>query len=109
MFENKFQLLEVKCTFYNWLNGMQNISKVTTYQSPGPISSSAAQTESSSSQYGVAEGPILLDNVKCSGDETSLLQCSKSPLTAGTDCDHTEDVAITCQGMHKCPFGLLWV
>ena len=61
--------------------------------------SSAAQTEPSSSQYGTGEGPILLDDIKCSGDEASLLQCNKSPLAAGTNCDHSEDVAITCQGV----------
>ena len=83
------------------------MSKVTSCQSPGPLSSSAAQVEASSSQYGVGEGPILLDDVKCSGNEASLLQCNKSPLAAGTDCDHTEDVAITCQGVHKWPFSLL--
>ena len=63
---------------------------------------SAAQTEPSSSPYGTGEGPILLDDVKCSGDESSLLQCDKSPLAAGTDCKHTEDVAITCQGSNGC-------
>ena len=80
---------------------MQNMNKVTSCQSPGPLFSSAAHTESSSSQYGTGEGPILLDDIKCSGNEASLLQCNKSPLAAGTDCDHTEDVAITCQGMRK--------
>ena len=80
---------------------MQSMSKEISYWCPGPLCSSAAQMEPSSSKYGAGKGPILLDDVKCSGDEVSLLQCNKSPLASSTDCDHTEDVAITCKGMHK--------
>ena len=48
------------------------------------------------SQFGRGVGNILLDNVKCRGSENSLLQCNKSPLHEGHDCDHSEDAGVFC-------------
>ena len=48
------------------------------------------------SQFGRGVGNILLDNVKCQGSENSLLQCNKSPLHKGHDCDHSEDAGVFC-------------
>ena len=48
--------------------------------------------------YGEGEGPILLDNVGCEGDEVSLLACSAQEL--GTNnCNHGEDAGVLCPGM----------
>lgn len=47
--------------------------------------------------YGRGTGPILLDNVICRGTEENLLQCSHRPLYQ-TDCDHSEDAGVVCQG-----------
>ncbi|XP_027689742.2 neurotrypsin isoform X2 [Chelonia mydas] len=40
-------------------------------------------------------GPIWLDDVSCSGKESTILQCSKREW-GKHDCNHQEDVRITC-------------
>ena len=40
-------------------------------------------------------GPILLDDVGCSGDETSLVHCSHSGW-GSNNCGHSEDAAVEC-------------
>ena len=45
--------------------------------------------------YGSGTGAIWLDDVKCTGRETSLLHCTKSNW--GThDCSHAEDAGVIC-------------
>lgn len=41
--------------------------------------------------------PIALDDVICTGNETSLLQCSHKG-TNDHDCHHYEDIVLTCMG-----------
>ncbi|XP_041455373.1 deleted in malignant brain tumors 1 protein-like isoform X2 [Lytechinus variegatus] len=45
--------------------------------------------------YGSGEGPILLDDVQCNGDEERLLQCDTSPL-GEHNCIHAEDAGVEC-------------
>ncbi|NWZ27649.1 SRCRL protein, partial [Asarcornis scutulata] len=42
-------------------------------------------------------GPIWLDNVRCQGNESTLLQCPAAPWGI-TDCQHREDAAVVCAG-----------
>ena len=43
--------------------------------------------------------PIVLDGVKCRGDETSLLDCGHNEFTVH-DCVNAEDVVLKCAGTH---------
>nr|AML23866.1 ixominogen [Ixodes ricinus] len=48
-----------------------------------------------SSPHKAGKGPIWLDNLRCSGTERSLDECRTQPW-GQSDCDHSEDVAMTC-------------
>ena len=50
------------------------------------------------SNFGSGEGVIYLDNVHCTGNETSLTECSHSRDTS--QCDHSEDVGVRCVGTY---------
>ncbi len=48
--------------------------------------------------YGEGVGLIHMDEVECFGNENKLLFCNH---TAYTDCFHSEDVGILCQGTNE--------
>lgn len=51
--------------------------------------------------FQVGSGPIFLSELKCDGTERDLLSCPNAyhtPPGLGHECDHTQDVAIQCQG-----------
>ena len=48
-------------------------------------------------EYGPGSGPIFLNRLDCDGTELSLHDCG-GVLTTVNLCDHTEDVAISCEG-----------
>ena len=43
--------------------------------------------------FGEGNGPIHLDDVQCTGDETCIFNCQ---YTTNHNCDHYEDVGIRC-------------
>ena len=52
-----------------------------------------------SAAFGPGTGPILLDNVDCSGSEDSLINCSHSSFVRCSS-GHSEDAGVRCQGRY---------
>ena len=47
----------------------------------------------------VSSGPIFLDELRCAGNELSLVDCPSGISEVGlTNCDHSEDVWVKCRG-----------
>jgi len=46
-------------------------------------------------------GSILLDELRCAGSESSLLECGHEPVGVH-DCSHSEDAGVRCGGVCVC-------
>lgn len=46
-------------------------------------------------QFGKGTGPILLDNVECTGNESSLSQCLHNEI-GHHNCIHFQDIGVQC-------------
>lgn len=51
-------------------------------------------------EFGQGSGPIFLDNVQCTGSETSIFDCSHNGIGISPGCDHSKDAGVKCTG--KC-------
>jgi len=45
--------------------------------------------------FGAGQGRILLDDVHCTGNETSIMSCSHTPI-GSNNCNHNEDAGVIC-------------
>ena len=58
----------------------------------------------SQAYYGEGYGNITIDDLNCSGYETSIVNCASSPWLTH-NCGHNEDVGVDCYrmllGLHK--------
>ena len=50
-------------------------------------------TARESAYFGVGNGKIALDNVQCTGEEKTLLEC---PTSTDHNCNHVEDAGVIC-------------
>ena len=50
----------------------------------------------SSAYFGEGSGPILLDNVTCTGSESTLANCGHLGVGITTSCSHSEDAGVQC-------------
>ena len=55
-----------------------------------------AATAHQSAHFGAGSGQILLDDLQCTGRESSLLECSHSGIN-NHNCGHSEDASVTCE------------
>lgn len=47
--------------------------------------------------FGRGYGPIWMDDIFCSGKESSITECAHAGF-ANQDCSHGEDVGVVCEG-----------
>ena len=55
-----------------------------------------AVTAHQSAHFGQGSGQILLDDLRCTGREASLLECRHSGINEH-NCGHSEDASVTCE------------
>ena len=56
--------------------------------------------------FGAGSGDIFLDDVQCSLSSSQLLECQSSKLLA-SNCDHSRDAGVGCEGVWKSDSGSL--
>ena len=56
---------------------------------------SSAVSAPQNARFGQGSGKIWLDNVQCQGDESSIVNCRRSPWGVH-NCGHSEDASVIC-------------
>ena len=49
--------------------------------------------------FGQGSGPILLDSVTCSGNESTLASCGHLGVGVTRSCSHSKDAGVRCSGV----------
>lgn len=49
-----------------------------------------------SGMYGKKEDPIIIGDIKCTGDELDISACKSAVWLSTNSCYHDEDVAVQC-------------
>ena len=60
----------------------------------------------SSAGFGESTGTIVLDDVNCNGNESSLFECS-NPGLGVNNCGHSEDAGVRCQVLEGLLYGII--
>lgn len=79
---------------------IQNINKNTACYWLKSVFCRAGARAKTSAFYGQGSGPIWLDNLNCIGNESSLAQCGSRGWGI-SNCRHSEDAGVVCQGKRK--------
>ncbi|KAJ4926958.1 hypothetical protein JOQ06_014700 [Pogonophryne albipinna] len=67
----------------------------------GQLDCGRAVETKDAAHFGQGTGPILLDDLECSGNEISLEDCGHSGI-GSSDCSHAEDAGVICEGKCAC-------
>ena len=67
------------------------------------FSTHAGATAVSDAFFGPGTGQVLLSDLTCTGNETTLLECPAPGPIGGVNCAHTLDVSVICQ-RRECEF-----
>lgn len=51
----------------------------------------------SSAAYGQGSGSVFLTTLQCTGNETSLINCSGAGFLTNPPCQHSRDAGVMCQ------------
>ena len=80
------------------LEGFDRNSKQTVFRLDFNILVTQTDPEIMSSGFEEGSGPIFLDQLQCSGNEQSLLECAMERAVGLHHCNHSMDVGIKCSG-----------
>ena len=54
-------------------------------------------------------GPIFLDNVVCTGNESNLVECQHPGIARSQYCTHSEDAGVICPGKTASQVASAWI
>ena len=101
LFSHHISLLPATCITIHWLNQQINFYSVHSFIFRQYVVRSFIISLDGQATYdayfGQGTGAVALEQVACTGSETSLLSC-QSNIIFQTDCSHSDDAGVICQG-----------